>query len=141
MKPNAHIRQNGHAVVEIALMAPWLFLLFVGIFDFGFYAYAAISVENAARAAAIYTSSTNGLADSNGACTYALQELQNIPNVGGLSSCNALPLIVTAAADNSVGGEAGTKVTVTYQSIPLIPIPWMPGTYNITRSVWMRGAE
>ena len=42
---------SGHAVVEIALMSPWILLLFVLIFDFGFYSYAAISTANAARAA------------------------------------------------------------------------------------------
>ena len=29
-------REAGNAMVEVALMAPWIFFLFVGIFDFGF---------------------------------------------------------------------------------------------------------
>ena len=41
--------ESGNSVVEVALMAPWIFFLFVGVFDFGFYAYAGICMENAAR--------------------------------------------------------------------------------------------
>src|SRR6476646_3701085 len=48
--------RSGHAVVETALMAPWLFLFFIAIFDFGFYAYAGIVTANAARVAALHTS-------------------------------------------------------------------------------------
>ena len=29
-------------MVEVALLSPWIFFLFVGIFDFGFYAFAVI---------------------------------------------------------------------------------------------------
>ena len=43
--------ESGSAMVEVALLAPWIFFLFVGVFDMGFYSYMAICVENAARAA------------------------------------------------------------------------------------------
>ncbi len=47
--PTSKRRQRGGSLVEVALLAPWIFFLFVGIFDFGFYAYAAICTQNAAR--------------------------------------------------------------------------------------------
>ena len=131
---------KGHAVVEVALMAPWIFLLFIGVFDFCFYSYAAISVENAARAAAIYTSSTGAVTDQAGACRYAFQELQNMPNVGTASTCSALPLKVTLS-QTTIDSQPATQVAVTYQTIQLIPIPWLPGIYNITRVVSMMVAQ
>ena len=30
-------REKGHAVLEVAFLAPWLIFLFVGAFDMGFY--------------------------------------------------------------------------------------------------------
>ena len=56
MSVNLRHRNGGNAVIEVALMAPWIFFLFVGVLDFGFYAYSFISVENAARAAVLLTS-------------------------------------------------------------------------------------
>ena len=44
---------RGSSVVEVALMAPWIFFLFVGVFDCGFYAFALIGTQNAARQAAL----------------------------------------------------------------------------------------
>src|ERR1035441_6069459 len=91
-------RERGHAVLETALMLPWVLFLFVGAFDFGFYNYALISTENAARVAAWYTSQTATTAtDATTACTYALAELSALPNVGaGMTTCNAAPVVVTA---------------------------------------------
>ena len=57
------------------MMAPWLFFLFAGVVNLGFYTYAAMSIENAARVAALDTSSSAGPAGDNAsACTYAVSE-------------------------------------------------------------------
>ena len=136
--------KRGHAVIEIALMLPWILLLFIAVFDFGFYVYSAISVENAARVAALHTSSNSHLAnDSTTACFYALQELQKGSNVAWLPSnfsCTGSPLRVTAAA-TTVNGMPASQVTVTYQAVAGIPIPWFPGLYSITRAVSMRQSD
>jgi len=129
---------RGHAIVELALMSPWIFVLFMGILDFGFYSYAAISVENAARAAALYTSVAGLPGDSQGACNYVSQELKNMSNAASFASdCSAAPLVVTAAAA-TVAGVPGTQVTVAYTTINMFPLPWLPGVYRITRVVSMR---
>ena len=137
--------RSGHAAVEIALMAPWIFFLFVGVFDFGFYAYAAIATQNAARVGAMYTSSSSTLAsDATGACTYVLEEMRQLPNVrNAVTACTALPLIVTAASvDPGVDGAPASRVSVTYQTIPMIPIPGiMTGQLALTRNVEMRIKE
>jgi Flp pilus assembly protein TadG len=159
--PRRHRRESGSSIVEVALLAPWIFFLFVGVFDFGFYAYASICTQNAARAAASRTAADEFSQSSALACTSALQEMNEVPNAVGLNSCAALPLIVTqktlcgsaviasittcasprvdcadCAADNTA---ASSQVTVTYQSIPMVPIPGvLTGRLNLTRIAEMR---
>lgn len=138
-------RNSGHAVVEVALMAPWIFFLFVGVLDFGFYAYSAIATQNAARVGAMYTSSSSTLAsDAAGACPYVLEELRMLPNVrNSLTNCTSLPVIVTAQRiDPGVDGAPASRLAVTYQTIPMIPIPGlMAMNFRFTRVVEMRIKE
>jgi hypothetical protein len=135
--------QHGHAIVELALMSPWIFFLFIGIFDFGFYAYAAISTQNAANMAALYTSAESTTAgDSATACAYALNELNKLPNARTLTTCSAYPVIVSATA-NPVGcvpvtAPCDSTVSVTYRTVPLIPIPGVVGQMTFTRTAVMR---
>jgi hypothetical protein len=61
--PGAHKRRDrGHAVVEISLLAPWILFLFVGTLDLGFYSYALICTQKAARVAVTHTSSRSATA-------------------------------------------------------------------------------
>lgn len=128
-------------MLEVALFLPWLFFVFAGAFDWGHYAYALISVQSAARAAALYTSSSAGTAaDAGGACAYALAELRRASNVGGaVSSCAAWPLRVTAEGIAGADGAPASSVTVSYRTPRLIPIPGLlPGRLTVTRTVQMR---
>lgn len=142
-------RRKGHAVVEVALMAPWILFLFVGIFDFGFCAYALISVQNAARVAALETSSGSGVSI---ACGRVLEELRPLPNVGSAASCNC-PVgstvctinlkngsaTVAASTFTDDDGETGSELTVTYPTVQLIPIPGLVrGRETFTRRAQMR---
>ena len=134
-------RRRGGALVELVFFLPWIIFLFVGALDSGFYLYALISVESAARVAASYTSTSTGTADdSAGACTYALNELQSLPQVGtSVTSCSANPVTVTASKVTGPDGGTATLVSVTYQSTPLIPIPGLLASqFTWTRSVKMR---
>lgn len=159
-------REGGNSIVEVALLAPWIFFLFVGIFDLGFYTYAVICTENAARAGAILTASGAGAQSSAAACAAAWDELRGLPNVAGLSqNCNTLPVVVTQetlctqgtvkpstivctnpgpCADcgnttDPTGRAASSRVAVQYQSIPLVPIPGiLTGRMTITRIAEMR---
>ena len=138
---NIPARERGHAVLETALLLPWVIFLFVGAFDLGFYNYALISTENAARVAAWYTSQTKTTAtDAATACTYALAELQALPNVGtSVTTCNASPVVVTATQVTGVDNAEAAQVSVTYTSPQLIPIPGaLPGQYTFDRTVQMR---
>jgi len=135
-------RERGHAVLEATLLLPWLLLVFVGVFDLGFYNYSLIAAENAARVAVWYTSQNTATAtDSATACTYVLAELQALPNVGtAVNTCSAAPVEVTAALVNTgADGAKASQVTVTYTSPQLIPVPAaMPGQYTVRRTVEMR---
>jgi Flp pilus assembly protein TadG len=136
----SRLRQRGNNFVEFALMLPWIVFLFIGVLDAGFYGYGLIATENAARVAALYASSSSQAAgDSAGACTYALTELGMTANVNGLGGCTSLPLKVTAQSGTGPDGSPATTVSVTYQSVPLIPIPGLlTGQLTVTRTVQMR---
>ena len=82
MMKNSHRRkkgQSGSSIVEVALLSPWIFFLFVGIFDFGFYAYAAICTQNAARAAAFWPRHDRRRALPPDPCSAAAQEMRMLP--------------------------------------------------------------
>lgn len=132
-------RNRGHAVIEVALLSPWIFFLFVGTLDMGFYTHALIATQNAARAGAAHTSrSSLTAADYAAACQYALGELKAMSNVRSLANCNSSPLIVTASSVTGIDGSPASSVSVTYQTNKLIPIPGLAGQLKITRTVQMR---
>jgi Flp pilus assembly protein TadG len=132
--------RRGHAVVEVALMAPWIFLLFAGALDYGFYAYAMISVENAARVAALHTSTSPELAaNSDAACALILAELRPLPNIGdAVNGCAAAPLEVSAEAVTGADSSPASRVTITYETVHLIPIPGLRGQMRMTRTAEAR---
>ena len=161
-------REGGNSIVEVALLSPWIFFLFVGIFDMGFYTYAAICTENAARAAATQTAASVGanMQSNSNACDGAWDELKGLPNVAGITkNCAQLPVIVTQTtlctqatvqpssiactnpgpcadcnnATDPLGRAASSRVAVQYQSIPMVPIPGiLTNRLTITRIVEMR---
>jgi Flp pilus assembly protein TadG len=127
---NRH-RQRGGSALEMALLLPWYAFLFVGVFDWGFYSHALISTQAAARSAALYTStSSSTAADQATACIYARNELKVANNVSSTTTCTSSPLVVTATAvsgANSADGQPASQVTVSYQTLSLIPIPGLLG--------------
>ena len=141
MRPNTKRRpgEYGHSVIEVSFLAPWIFFLFVGTLDFGFYAYSISSVENAARVAVMQTSQDT-TTQTNGAlaCQYALNELNSLPNTRSLSTCGSLPVTVTASAVVDADGDQASSVAVTYQTISMIPIPGLTGRLTLTRNAQMK---
>jgi Flp pilus assembly protein TadG len=153
-------------VVEAALMMPWLAFLFVGVLDFGFYSYAAICTQNAARAAAIATAASSTSQTNLNACTAALRELKGLPNMSGIATCqtsagavngtnpvaafvivldcNSTPTCAdcTATACAATPPPAlptSAQASVTYQTIPMIPIPGvLTAQLTLTRICEMR---
>jgi Flp pilus assembly protein TadG len=149
-------RRRGSAIIETALMAPWIFFLFIGVFDLGFYFYAADCTQNAARAAALTTSTSSGIS-TVAACTAALGELNNLPNAYQLTTCgtsgppsSSMPVVVTVVQRNATTSPpcadcgvnpaaASSFATVTYLSLPMIPIPGLlMGQLTMTRTAEVR---
>jgi Flp pilus assembly protein TadG len=118
--------QRGGSALEMALMLPWYMFLFVGTFDWGYYAHSLISTESAARVAALYTSaSSSTAANQSVACILANEELRVATNISstGTPTCAASPLIVTASSVTGPDNLAASQVAVTYTTVSLIPIP------------------
>jgi Flp pilus assembly protein TadG len=143
-------RERGQAMVEVTLLCPWIFFLFMGIYDFGFFAYSAICTQNAARAAALAAAQTATAVVTP--CNAALGELRMLINVGSSPSltCNALPVVVTvttltnatspACADCALNANATSKqASVQYQTVPMFLIPGvMNGQMTLTRIAEIR---
>jgi Flp pilus assembly protein TadG len=141
---NLPSRQSGQAVVEVTLLVPWLVFAFVAAFNFGIFAYALVSTQNAARSAAMYASQSLTVAQSGTivtqVCTYVLGELGDAPGVGsGVTTCTGTPVTVTVTARTPGAGNMNTvQVSVTYNTMQLIPLPGlMAGSLSITRMVEM----
>jgi Flp pilus assembly protein TadG len=137
--------------MEFALIAPLLFPLVLVVFDFGLYAYAFISVENAARVGALRNSGgLDSASDQAAACAMAIEEVRGMPNIGSnfTSTCSGSPLKVTAkllcpASTNCSGGMAtidsqpAATVTVTYTVPDLFRFP-LVAPQSISRTSQMR---
>ena len=128
-------------------MVPWFLFLFVGAFDFGFFSYSLVATQSAARMAALYAStSSTTAANPSRACFFALEELRDMPNVtSSLSTCtsgavtNAAPVGISTQSVTGADGAAAAQVTVSYLTIPLIPIPGLlTARTTIVRMVQMR---
>jgi len=89
--------RRGTAMLELALIGPWIFFLFIGALDWGLIAYSLISLQTATRTAATYTSTdATKAADASGACKLVLAEMRKVSNVGtGVTTCTAAPVVVT----------------------------------------------
>ena len=137
-------KSRGNILLEFSFLLPWYVFLFVGAFDTGFYVYALMATQGAAREAALYCAASSTTAsDSTTACAYALDQLRGLPNIGfGMSSCSASPLVVSASLVTGASSPDGTnaaQVSVAYTSPQLIPIPGIfPGQLTFTRQVVMR---
>jgi Flp pilus assembly protein TadG len=137
--------RSGNAIVEFSFLMPWFFFLWVGAYDFGFYAYSLIASQSAATVGAIYCStSSSTVSDSTTACGYALDQFRNLPNVGssmttcgtGTSVSSGAPVAVSASSVTGPDSNTATSVTVVYMTPQLIPIPLLlPGKLTISRTV------
>ena len=140
--------RHGNSIVEFSMFAPWLIFLFVGALDWGFYAYALIGTEAAARIGALYTSSASStVLDSATSCIYALDQLRKMPNVGdtitacasGSSVSSSAPVGISATSITGPDGAAAAQLSVTYLTPTFVPIPGLlPGQIKITRTFQMK---
>ncbi len=136
-------KRTGNNLIEFSFLMPWFFFLFVGVFDFGFYDYSLIALQDGLRVAAMNAAQNSSLAaSSTTACTYVLAALKDLPNIGtSVSTCTGSPITVTATYGSGSGPDGGPEATVsaTYTTPQVIPIPGLlSGQYTITRTLQMR---
>ena len=134
-------RNHGSSVVEFAFLTPWFVFLFVGILDMGYYNYALITAQSAARTAVLYTSSNTSPAptDATTACTYVYDQLTSNINLNGATDCNGTsPITLTATQISGPDGNPAANVVIQFTSPLMIPIPGiLPASFSVVRSATM----
>jgi len=124
--------------------------LFVGVLDFGFYAYQFITIENATRAAALLTSqSLTSANDQTDACALVLNQLQGTISYGrtlpatcndNVQTCSTKPCLnVAATLVSGPDGQHASQVEVQYATLGMVPIPGvLAGSFIIDRKWQMK---
>ena len=132
--------RQGQALVEASLLAPILFMLFLGMVNFGFFVFAFITVANAARVGAQATANASFAGNQSVACEVVMREMRSLPNVAPLALGNCVaPLQVDAKSDiDKETGAEFTQVTVSYDTIQLFPLPFLSGKMRINRTAKLR---
>jgi len=141
-------REEGQALVETAVSMSLLVLLMLGAVEFGRLAFAAIEVNNAAKAAAQYGSQSHATAlDQAGMLQAAQSEYSNLTGMSLLSpngtngyTCSCADTgLAASCTNNSVssptcpGSFVEVNLLVQTQTTfnPLIHIPGFPQNYNL----------
>jgi hypothetical protein len=127
-------------MVELALLSPWVMFLFIGVFDWGFYAHSLITLQAATRSAASWNANHSAPLDAATACTIVTSEMQTLINMRGITTCGGgTPVSVTATQVMGPDNDVAARVAVTYTTPRLIPIPGLlAGQVTITRAVTMK---
>src|SRR5690348_3876540 len=106
--------REGQALIEVTVMAPLMLLLFAAVVDIGFFCYAAVCTENAARVGALHAATDRDLAASATINQYVradvCAEMKALPNIG--SSCPDSVLAVSTVGQPFTGadGQPATQV-------------------------------
>jgi len=130
--------------VELALTAPVLIMLMLGVVDFGRVYFAQVSVTNAARDGADYASqSATRAADANGIKAAALNDTGDLLHTSGTNPT----VTVTTGTDaqgpgcSRAGGCMYADVKVHYTFTTIFPWPGLPSSMSVDRTVRARVAQ
>lgn len=119
---------RGQALVELALVTPILLLLLLAAIDLGRVYYAQISVENAAREAALVASSSPGGFVPGSACDAATNPVMcaaTREGQGGAVTVSAADVAMTCTPSCSRSYGNTLTVTVTGHFTLLTPVLWI----------------
>ena len=122
-------RRRGAAVVELALLLPLLIFLFAVAVDFARVFYLSLTLQNCARAGALYASDP-AVADESAFASTQAAALADAANL------NPKPTITQAQGTDSAG-RSYVEVTAasTFQSVARVP--GVPTQMNLARTVRM----
>jgi Flp pilus assembly protein TadG len=122
-------RRTGTAAAELALLAPFLALLFIGAVDYGRIFYYSITLENCARNGALYASDPVASAESS-YTSLTKAAVADAPNLSPAPD-------VSSASGTDSAGHAYVEVTATYTFKTLTHYPGIPAATTISRTVRM----
>ena len=128
-RPRRHSRR-GTAIVELALLLPFLGFAFAIAVDYARIIYHSQTIENCARAGALYA------CDS---VTAAQSPYSSIAQAALVDAANLSPQpTVTSMTGTDTAGNSYVTVTVAGQFRTITGFPGIPSTVNLSRSVRMR---
>jgi Flp pilus assembly protein TadG len=133
-------KKSGSSTVEFAFLAPWFIFLFVGVLDMGYYSYALVTAQSAARTAVLFTSSsTSASTQSTLACSYVYDQLTSNINLTGATTCvSPSPISLATSVGSGPDGNSASTVTVQFNTATLIPIPGLiPANITVVRTAEM----
>jgi len=142
----AYRREEGSALIELALMLPVFALIFMGLVDLGRGYFAAIEVSSAAASAASYGSQQPF--DTAGIKAAALLGAADVNNLTATvsSGCecsdgtSVQPGCASTPANCSTDFVTYVQVTTNASYTPLFRYPGLPSTYNLQSRAQMRSA-
>ena len=124
--------RRGAAAAELAILLPFLGLIFVITLDFGRIFYYTLTIENAARNGALWACDPYAPTMSYSTLQAAVQA----------DASNLSPAIISTNINSSNGtdpnGNAVVSVTVSYDFKLITNYPGIPNPYTVTRTVEMR---
>jgi Flp pilus assembly protein TadG len=142
--------ESGSSLVEMALVLPVLFLLLMGVVDFGRAYYLAIEVSQAAHTAALYGSQNP--TDTTGMQNAAVADAPDVPSFTtssvtatyGCECSDGSSPIATCATNPACGG----MITVNYVQVntsvsysAMFPYPGIPSPLTLRGSARMRAGQ
>jgi Flp pilus assembly protein TadG len=125
--------RNGAAVIELAVLLPLLTLLFVIAVDVGRIFYFSLTIQNCARAGAIYAADPHVAHES----PFSSVQEAALADASNLSPAPA----VSTGVDVDAAGQSYVKVTVTHKFSSISSFPGIPHEIDLERSVRMYVAE
>lgn len=126
-----HVR--GQSLIELALVVPVLIVVLLGIAEFSRLWYAYITVDNAARVGAQYGAQSREAARDVAGIEAAVRE--EIATLFDVTPSNPSVYVLNGTDPY---GYAFVSVTVTYFFHPLLPVPGIPSSLNLTKTSIMR---
>lgn len=151
-QPPSHAGRPGQALVELAVIASFLLLLILALFEFGRAFTAWVQLGNMARAGAQYGSMGAFLSPSDDVDAIeqkmidaAMDELGSDPTIWGEQPAVTVSKIVKdpdSTAEPGMGTEAVPEciaiVQVEYVFRPIFPVPGLPDAVRLARTAQMR---